>query len=231
LIEGDIQMKTTRTLVISLAMALLSAPLLSGQDLSRYRKFSLGTSLAAVSKQVGQDSRQATLIHERPAVIQTLTDWPLDTSGGAVGVNPVSQIVFTFCNGELFKMVVTYDNHAIEGLTEDDMVRAISGRYGTGTRLYPEINLPTHEVYEPRDTVIARWDDPQNSVSLIRSGIRESFELVVLSKRLDAEARASSIESVRLDQEEAPQKEIDRKKKEVDDLEVARQANQKTFRP
>jgi hypothetical protein len=128
-------------------------------------------------------------------------------------------------------MVVTYDNHAIEGLTEDDMVRAISGRYGTGTRLYPEINLPTHEVYQPRDTVIARWDDPQNSVSLIRSGIRESFELVVLSKRLDAEARASSIESLRLDQEEAPQKEIDRKKKEVDDLEVARQANQKTFRP
>jgi hypothetical protein len=86
-------------------------------------------------------------------------------------------------------------------------------------------------VYEPRDTVIARWDDPQNSVSLIHSGIRESFELVVLSKRLDAEARAASIESVRLDQEEAPQKEIDRKKKEVDDLEVAREANQKTFRP
>jgi hypothetical protein len=231
LIEGDIQMKMTRNLLISLTMVLLSAPLLSGQDLSRYRKFSLGTSLAALSKQIGQDPHQANLIHQRPAVIQTLTDWPLDTSGGAVRVDPVSQILFTFCNGELYKMVITYDDHATEGLTEGDMVRAVSVRYGMGIRLYPEINLPANDAYALSDAVIARWDDSENSVSLIRSGIRESFELVVLSKRLDAEARAASIESVRLDQEEAPQREIDRKKKEADDLEVARQANQKTFRP
>ena len=39
---------------------------------------------------------------------------------------------------------MTYDGKAIEGLTEEDMVKAISARYGTGMRLYPEINFPTN---------------------------------------------------------------------------------------
>ena len=37
---------------IALLMILLSAPLISAQDLSKYRTFSLGTSLAELSKQL-----------------------------------------------------------------------------------------------------------------------------------------------------------------------------------
>ena len=39
-------MKTMRSVGISLVMILLSAPLVPGQDLSKYRDFSLGMSLA-----------------------------------------------------------------------------------------------------------------------------------------------------------------------------------------
>ena len=66
---------------------------------------------------------------------------------------------------------------------------------------------------------------------LFRSNSSSSFGLVVLSKRLDAAAEASIVESVKLDEQQAPQKEIDRQKKVADDLDIARQKNMKTFRP
>jgi hypothetical protein len=46
-------MKMMRNIVVALSLILLSAPMISGQDLSKYRTFSLGTSLAELSKQVG----------------------------------------------------------------------------------------------------------------------------------------------------------------------------------
>lgn len=220
-------MKMIRKLAISLALILLMTPLISAQDLSRYRKFALGTSLAALSKQIGQDPHQATVIHQNPAVIQELKY----SSYSSVPAEPVSQILFSFYNGELYRIAVTYDQSAIEGMTEDDMVRAVSARYGTATRLYPEIDLPTHDSYMSPEKVVARWDDPQNSVTLFRANSSDSFGLVVSSKRLDAEAEAAIAESVKLDEEQAPQKEIERQKKVADDLDIARQKNMKTFRP
>jgi hypothetical protein len=231
LVEGDIQMKVMRNIVVSLFLILLSAPLIFGQDLSKYRTFSLGMSLAELTKQVGPYSHSTTLIHQHPAAIQELTYWTLSSSRSPVGVEPVSLMLFSFYNGELYRMVVTYDRDATRGLTEDDMVQAVSARYGTATRFYPEINLPTNNVNWSTETVIARWEDSQNSVNLFRSSKQSSFQLAVFSKRLDAQAKAASIESVKLENEEAPQVEIARLKKEADELEVARQINQKTFRP
>ncbi len=224
-------MKVIRKVAISLALVLLTTQLISAQDLSRYRKFELGTSLTALSKQIGQDPHQATLIHQSPAVIQELKYWPVETSYSAVPAEPVSQISFSFYNGELYRIAVTYDQNAIEGMTEDDMVRAVSARYGTGTRLYPEINLPTHDPYMSPEKIVARWEDPQSSVVLFHANSSDSFGLVVSSKRLDAEAEAAIAESVKLDERQAPQKEIDRQKKVADDLDIARLKNMKTFRP
>jgi hypothetical protein len=223
-------MKMIRKVAISLAVVLLTTPLISAQDLARYRKFALGTSLAALAKQIGQDPHQATLIHQNPAVIQELKYWPVEASYSAVPSEP-SQILFSFYNGELYRIAVTYDQSAIEGMTEDDMVQAVSARYGTGTRLYPEIDFPAHDPYMSPEKMVARWEDPQSSVALFRANSSNSFGLVVSSKRLNAEAEAAIAESVKLDEEQAPQKEIDRQKKVADDLDTARQKNMKTFRP
>lgn len=224
-------MKIMYKFLICLGLVLFLTPIISGQDLSRYRKFSLGTSLADLSKQVGPYSHETTLAHQRPAVIQEMTFWPLSPSRSAVGLEPVSQILFSFCNGELYRIMVTYERDAIEGLTEEDMVQAISTQYGTATRFYPEINFPTNNVYASPEMIIARWGDSENAVNLLRSGDLTSYRLAVFSKRLDAQADAAIAESVRLDKQEAPQKEVDRQKKEADDLEATRQKNQKTFRP
>ena len=227
-------MKMVRNIVVSLSMILLSAPLIFGQDLSKYRTFSLGTSLAELTKQVGPYSHWTTLIHKRPAAIQELTFWTLSSSRSPVGVEPVSQILFSFYDGELYRIVVTYDRDATKGLTDDDMVQAVSARYGAATRFYPEINLPTYDMFASTETVIARWEDSQNSVNLFRSSNQSPILLAVFSKRLDARAKAAIIESEKLDKldkQEAPQVEIGRLKKEADELAIVRQINQKTFRP
>lgn len=224
-------MKMMRNIAVSLSLILLSAPLIFAQDLSKYRTFTLGTSLAELSKQIGPYSHATTLIHQHPATIQELKFWTLSSSNSPVGADPSSQILFSFYNGVLYRIVVTYDRDATKGLTDDDMVQAVSARYGAATRFYPEINLPTQAAYASTDTFIARWEDSQNSVNLFRSSNQSSFLLAVFSKRMDAQAKAASIESEKLEKQEALQVEIARPKKEADELEVARQINQKTFRP
>jgi hypothetical protein len=241
-------MKMMRNIVVALSLILLSAPVIFGQDLSKYRTFSLGTSLAELSKQVGPYSHYTTLIHQRPAAIQELTYWTLHSSRSPVGAYPVSQVLFSFYNGELYRIVVTYDRGDTEGLTDDDMVQAVSARYGTATMLYPEINFfPTNYLdgstdkvipffltsppNRSADRVIARWEDSQNSVILFRSASRNSFGLAISSKRLDAQAEAAIFEFEKLEKREAPQVEIGRVKKEVDNLETMRQTNLKAFQP
>ena len=224
-------MKMMRRLVISLVMILLSTPLIYGQDLSTYRNFSFGMSLVELSKQIDSQPLHTKLIHKRPAVIQELTWWPREPTGSSLQAEPVWQVLFTFHNGELYRILVTYDRHATKGLRIEDMVEAISAQYGTATRPDAEISFPTNELYRSTEKVIARWEDSQYSVNLFRSSFLNTFGLVMFSKRVDTQVRAALAESIRLEDQEDPQKEIDRQKKEVDNLEAARQKNRKSFHP
>jgi hypothetical protein len=109
------------------------------------------------------------------------------------------------------------------------MVQAISTKYGTPTRPVGEISFPTNELYRSTEKVIARWEDSQYSISLVRSTFLNSFALFMFSKRLDAQVEAALAKSIKLEGQE--EREMDRQKKETDDLEAARQKNRKIFRP
>jgi len=224
-------MKMMRSVGISLVMILLSAPFVRGQDLSKYRDFSLGMSLPELSSQVDLRPLQTKLIQKHPAVIQELTCWPGGSSDYSRQTDSVWQIFFSFHNGELYRMLVTYDRHATQGLTAEDMIQAISARYGTATRPDAQISFPTNEVYRSTEKVIARWEDSQYSINLFRSSFLNTFGLVMFSKRLDAQAGIAIAESVKLEGQEDLQKEIDGQKKETDNLEPARQKNRKIFHP
>jgi hypothetical protein len=225
------QMKMMRSVGISLTMILLSAPLVRGQDLSKYRDFSLGMSLPELSSRVDLRPLQTKLIQKHPAVIQELTCWPGGYSDSSRQTESVWQMFFSFYNGELFRILVTYDRDATHGLTAEDMVHAISTKYGTPTRTVGEISFPTNELYRSTEKVIARWEDSQCSINLVRSRFLNSFALVMFSKRLDAQVEAAIAKSMKLEGQENPEREIDRQKKEADDLEAARQKNRKIFRP
>jgi len=224
-------MKIMRSVVVSLAMILLCAPVIHGQDLSKYRNFPFGTSLASVSKQLDRQPIEAEVIHQQPALIQELTWYPSQPYGSSRPAEPVEKILFSFCNGELYRMLVFYDSSAIKGLADEDMIRVVSAKYGAATRPVAEVNFPTNPSYRATEKVIARWEDSRYSVNLFRSSSSHIFAIVMFDKRLDAQAGVSIAESVQLEQQEAPLKEASRVKKENDALEVDRQRNIRTLRP
>lgn len=222
----------TRTLALSLFLILLSAPLLHAQDLSRYRDFSFGMSPAELSRQVDAHQLQTRLIQSRPVTIREVIWWPREISGASLPAEPVWQVLFTFYNDELYRILATYDRHATEGMTAEDLIESISVQYGAPTRPQDQISFPTNEVYSSTETVIARWEDAQFSVNLFRSSFLNTFGLVMISKRLDERVRAALVEHARLTRQEVEsRKELDRLKNQAVALEAARQKNKKTFRP
>jgi hypothetical protein len=223
--------KKTIVAAIGLLTVLFSAQLVYGQDLSKYRTFSFGMSLAAVSKKVNLDANELQLIHQRPALIQELTWYPPQPYGSSRPAEPVDKILFSFNNDELYRMLVTYDSSAIKGLTDEDMIQAISAKYGVATTPVAAVNFPTNASYRSVEKVIARWEDSQYSFNLIRPSGSSTFAIVMFNKRMDAQAGVSIAESVQLELQEAPQKESARVKQETDDLEGERQKNIKSLRP
>ena len=215
---------------ITIIVILLSSSQVHAQDLSKYRNFSFGMTVADISKQIDKKPSDATVVHERPALIEELTWLPIQPYDLSRPAEPVDQMLFSFYNGALYRMLMTYDSSATKGLTDEDMIRVVSTKYGAATRPVAVVNFPMNPSYKATEKVIARWEDSQYSLNLFRS-YTDTFAIVMFTKQLDAQAAISIAESVKLDQEEAPQKEAAHVKKAADDLEGERQKNIKTLRP
>ncbi len=214
-------------LIIALLVILLSSPAVYGGDLSRYRSFSLGTSLANLSKQIDERSIDATTVHERPALIQQLSWWPPATLGSAFGAQTIQQIRFSFYNDTLYKMLVTYDGSSTRGLTPEDIEHSLTAQYGTPAGHGGSIT----DDYGRTEKVLTSWEDSRYSFNLFRFSLSNSFGLVVFSKLLNAQAAAATAEAVKQEQLAAPAKESARVKQEADDLNRIRQDNVRTFVP
>jgi hypothetical protein len=229
-------MTTIRSLAVSILCAVLSTPLIYAQDFSRYPEFQFGMNLLAVAKQADVNPSEAKMIHQRPAMIQEL-EWrlgrPLAASHQA---DSVKEVLFSFYNGELFRMVISYDRDLTEGLTDADMVEAISASYGPASRPVAKIILySSSHIYNESEKVTARWEDSRYSFNLFRSSYQPVFGMVAFSKQLDALAQLAIVEAIRLDDQEAPQREKERQAKEAEEKRVAqekvRPVNKANFRP
>lgn len=224
-------MINSRIVAISILGAVLSAPFAYAADLSRYREFQLGMDLPAVIKQAKSEPPEAKLIHQRPAVIQELAWQPERLLGPSADTDPIGEVIFSFYNGELFRIAVNYDRYKTQGLTVEDMIESISANYGPATRPAAEVTFG----YNEREKVLAHWEDAQYSVNLVPSSYGPAFTMVVFSKRLDALARAAVTEAIGIERQEAPQREIERKKKQDEEMRMAndkaRLVNKPTFRP
>jgi hypothetical protein len=204
-----------------------------GADLSQYRNIQLGTDLPAVAKQVGVSTSEAKVIHSRPALIQELA-WSPRGLGSSLQTESVDTVIFSFYNGELYRIAVNYDRYEIEGLTAEDMVDAISVTYGTAGKLAAPAKAAEDRYGDQKDP-IARWEDPRYCFDLIRSSYGINFSLIGVLKRLDSPAQAAMLEATRLDELEAPQRDAARLASEQeaakDKLEKARLVNKPRFRP
>lgn len=219
---------------IGILCGLIGTSVLYAGDFSSYRGFEFGMTLPAAAKVGGINPSDARLVHQRPAMIQEL-DWlPHSTLLVEPSKNDtVKDGLLSFYNGELFQIIVSYDRYKVEGMTADDMVDSISLTYGAATR--PKVQIAYHSNYAEVAEVIARWEDSEYAYNLVQTGNRASFALIMSSKRLSALAHAASLEAIRLDAAEAPQRALDLQKKvEADgqsELDRARATNKPNFRP
>jgi len=207
--------------ILCCVFCLLTAQNLRGQDLSKYRTFSLGTSLVGVVKNTDQKLDDVKIIHVRPALIQELTWWPRGSSGTPLPFDGVEHVLFSF----------EYDRTSTDGLTAVDMVGSISKKYGAATSIAPEMDLAPSDRYQMRQKNVASWEDAQYSFNLVRSTFTDRFELIIYSKRVNASAELATTEAIELEKQEGPKREAERQKKDAAELEVTRQKNQKSFRP
>jgi hypothetical protein len=229
-----------RTFIVLLAVLSLSAPLLHAQDLGRHREARLGSDVLAVAAAHGLPSKDAKTVHARPALIQDL-EWRSRRflSASAATDDPVSDITFSFYNDQLFRIVANYDRQRTEGLTDADLIEAMTTAYGPPQSLAPArpAKPSPQSLREKGDEalVIARWEDAESSVTLMRARYPTPVSLVVFSKRLAGLARSADAEAARLDRLEAPGREVARIKQEAEETrasgEKARPANKAIFKP
>src|SRR5947209_16444239 len=160
------KMKTMRSSILCFVVLLLSAPLLRAQDLSKYRHFALGMSVTKVLERTGQKTADVKLIYGRPALVQEVNWWPPNLPGTLFQSDTVEQILFSFYNGELYKISVTYDQTSTEGLTTEDMVKSISAKYGPATNVVVETDSAKNDRYDVTQRPVASWEDAQYSFNL-----------------------------------------------------------------
>lgn len=225
-------MTITRVLALSTASIVISATSLSaGAELSTYRGLQFGMSVAAVARHCGI-SPEPRIVDQRPELIQELM-WLPPRLGDMTG-DSAQKILFTFYNDQLSRVVVSYDRSRTEGLTVADLVEAISATYAMAP--LPAVGVePAIAGRNVDDKILARWEDPQSSITLFRSTYLSTFGLVLLSKRLDGLTTLAHAEAILLDEREAPARESARQQNRTDEdrlkEETVRRVNKTAFKP
>ena len=226
-------MNNARPFAIAVAL-LVGGQLAFAEDLSRYRAYVLKNSLDSVVAASGAPATEAKTLHERPAAIQQL-EWraPYVDSRNTLA-DPVRDISFTFYNDALYQVIVNYDRGRTEGLTNGDIVESLSPAYGVPTLASAGNRTPPAEAF-PDSIVVARWENAESLLTLLRGAHSPEVQLILVSKPLSARARTAVREAVRLDALEAPRREAAQRKKEAGDARAAqdksRVANKAAFRP
>jgi hypothetical protein len=226
---------TLRAAVIASLVVLGTHPVVA-QELSRYRGYALGTSLASVVKISGTPENEARTLHERPAQIQELKWRAPYVRAGTERADPVRDLMFRFYNDQLYQVVVTYDRDRVVGLITDDVIESISATYGVPLLQDTKPSRRGVPDEAPADVrVVAQWEDGASLLTLMQNTYPAQYQLALISKTLDARARAAIEEALRLDAQAAPQRELDQRQKEVADAAVAsskaRVVNKVAFRP
>ena len=141
----------------------------------------------------------------------------MEALGSAVGrpagrIDAVQEITFYFLDDQLFSVTVVYDARFVEGLTNMDIIDAVSAVYGPATLTAAASRGPAGPVPGAIDgsTALARWQSADHEFTLMREVYPATFRLVGVSRRLEAVARAAETEATRLDRLEAPRREAER---------------------
>ena len=193
-------------------------------------RFQLGTELATVAKQTGVSPAQIKVIHRRPVLIQEL-EWRSE-----------ARAAFRSRRGTWFSVSTMVSSFEWWSIRRPRNGRTHGRRHGGGDlRTY---GVATHTTpsakasagrYSDEEQVLAQWHDAKHHFDLIRSSYGGRYSLAGVLKRLEEPAAKAIAEAARLDNNEAPQREIDRIAAQAEsdrvNLDKARVANKPKFRP
>jgi hypothetical protein len=223
---------TLRASLIGVGLLVAGAASAPAEEISRYRGYVLDSNLESVVTASGASDADVKTLHERPARIQEVGWRAPYVMSDAKLADPVRGIVFTFCDGALYQIVVGYDRARTDGLTNQDIINGVSAVYGDPVAK-PATRPPAAAF--PDGTILARWERQASSVTLVRDRYSRELQLILTSTASSARARAAIKEAIRLDTLEAPRRELQQRNKELADADAARAekrtANKAAFRP
>ena len=217
-------MSKARAVALGFLCGVLGSSTIYAADLSSYRGLRFGMNVSTAAMETAAKPAEVRVVHLRPALIQEM-DWQPRVSprlSDPANADPMQEGLLCFFNGELFRIVVTYDRYKVEGMTAEDMIEAVSVSYGAPTRP-AAVQIAYRTNYGESGDVLARWEDADYSYNLVRTGDRTSFALAAIA------------EAVRLDVQNAPQRELEKKRERENEerlvLDRARSVNKPNFRP
>jgi len=153
-------------------------------------------------------------------------------------MDPVLDVALTFYNDQLFRITITYDQSRTDGMTNADVIEAVSATYGLAAVPATPRATPRSSQSSRNDAItIARWANGDRTLTLSRSVFPVVFQLVMMSTTLNDLAEASVAEAVvsRDEEEEALQREADRRKRQladaIADQDRTRRRNKAAFHP
>ena len=232
-------MKVVRALAVLVCGALLSNGPVNAQDFSRYRFFRLGSSLSTVAQATNMGPSDARVVHQRLALIQEL-DWrpQYQSPSTRIATDPVLDVALTFYNDQLFRIAITYDQSRTDGMTNADVIEAVSATYGlAAVPVTADATVYSSQSSRNEAITVARWANGDRTLTLSRSVFPVVFRLVMMSTILNDLAEAAVAETVISsdDADEALQREADRRKKEIVDAiadqDRSRRRNKAAFHP
>jgi hypothetical protein len=194
---------------VALAVAfivLLSIPMHSDGEWSRYRVVTLGDSVATTIARLEIVEPTVKVLYERPSLIQELTWRPHRfISGASVSPDPLGDLVLTFMEGKLVRITATYERDRTEGLSDADFLDLLGATYGLP-------RLPTRATgavrFEPRRT-IANWGDDDALVRLWSEDHPRRVGLTITSPA-DIAMQAAIANGIIVERDAAPARELAR---------------------
>jgi len=178
-----------RHVVVALLCIAFYPSLAGAQRRHDYRTYRMGDDPMSIARQIGVHSPAAAVPGAPGPVVELRWRAQYVRQGGTPSSDPVTLLVFSFYEDQLFRVVIDYSADRTEGMTEADMVAAVSRVYGPPAK---RTDPPNAVGLRPADSVVAQWIDGERQVALLAVRGQTAFRMIVASVPLEALARGAA---------------------------------------
>jgi hypothetical protein len=224
-----------RRVVVAWVCIATSASWLVAQSRHDYRTYRMGDDPLSVARLIGvpppADAVSGVVGSVRELRWRAQRVRPGETPSG----DPVALLVFSFYEDQLFRIVIDYSTERTEGMTEADMVAAVSSIYGPPAKRTDPPNPVGLHPQRPADSVVAQWIDGELRVALLAVREQSAFRVIVASVPLERRARGAGAQEASADLQDWASIDADRPSASIDRAgsarERTREANIASFIP